>query len=193
MNVKKYWDQKITLEEYIAVAKERLQSAETPEDFKEYYRLGLQRMERTTKQFEVLPADLDRLKDSEFDGKILIISEPWCGDASSTVPATYLFFKMGGVPVGIFLRDQDQTLIDAYQTNGTQSIPKILVLNTENEVVATWGPRTVYGTSLLARYKQNPEAYPKTEFYNDLQVYYARNKGKDVIEEILKVIENITE
>ena len=41
---------------------------------------------------------------------------------------------------------------------------------------------------LLKKFKENPETYPREEFYNDLQVYYAKNKGKDAIQEILELL-----
>ena len=40
----------------------------------------------------------------------------------------------------------------------------------------------------MKKYKADPENYPKTQFYNDLQVYYAKNRGYDVITEILDLI-----
>ena len=41
---------------------------------------------------------------------------------------------------------------------------------------------------LLKKFKENPETYPREDFYNDLQVYYAKNRGADAIEEIINLI-----
>ena len=79
-------------------------------------------------------------------------------------------------------------MIDQYLTDGTQSIPKILILNSDFSVKNVWGPRPKHGIELLKKFKENPETYPREDFYNDLQVYYAKNKGKDVIDEILSLI-----
>ena len=51
-----------------------------------------------------------------------------------------------------------------------------------------WGPRPQFGTELLKKFKENPETYPREEFYNDLQVYYAKNRGKDAITELLELL-----
>ncbi len=118
----------------------------------------------------------------------MIISEPWCGDASATVPAAAKFFEAAGNEVRIFLRDSDPTLIDQFLTNGTQSIPKVIILTEDDEVKAVWGPRPKYGNDLLKKFKENPETYPREEFYNDLQVYYAKNRGHDAIEEIIELL-----
>jgi hypothetical protein len=38
------------------------------------------------------------------------------------------------------------------------------------------------------KYKADPEGYPKDTFYNDLQIYYAKNRGKDAVQEILDLL-----
>ncbi len=187
--IKFYWDQALSLEQYLELTTKRI---EEPKDelevsYKEYYELASQRMSRTLKTFKKDPAQVEKLESKNFDGKILIISEPWCGDASATVPAVHEFFK-DTCEVRIFLRDKDHALIDQYLTNGTQSIPIVLILDKDHKELAHWGPRPAFGLELLKKYKENPETYSKDDFHNDLQVYYAKNKGKDVIEELLELI-----
>ena len=184
-----YWDKAISFEEYQQTAHQRLENPQSEQDkeFKMYYELGIQRMDRTLKKFIIDEEQLQELKSKNFAGKILIISETWCGDASATVPAVAKFFE-GQNEVRIFLRDLDKTLINQFLTNGTESIPKILILNEDFTVRNSWGPRPKYGRELLQKYKDDPENYPKESFYNDLQVYYSRNRGKDAIQEILDLI-----
>lgn len=186
--MKEYWKESISFEEYVKNAGQRAENPDASDEHAEYYELGLQRMNRTLKTFKIQEGQLESLKAKNFNGKILIISEPWCGDASATVPAVSRFFEAAGKEVKIFLRDSDLSLIDQFQTNGTQSIPKILILNEDFSVKNVWGPRPKYGMELLKKFKENPEAYPREEFYNDLQIYYAKNRGKDVIDEILDLI-----
>ena len=187
--MKNYWDKAISFEEYMNVAEQRFSNnPDKNDDHQEYYELGLQRMNRTLKTFKLDENKLKNLNSKNFDGKILIISEPWCGDASATVPAVSKFFEAAGNEVKIFLRDADKTLIDQFLTDGTQSIPKVLILNEDLTLKNSWGPRPKYGLELLKKFKQNPETYPREEFYNDLQVYYAKNRGKDAIDEILELI-----
>lgn len=63
-----------------------------------------------------------------------------------------------------------------------------MILDKDFQVLNSWGPRPKYGLELLKKFKKNPEIYSKDEFYNDLQVYYAKNRGKDAIDEILELI-----
>lgn len=188
MELKKYWDNAISFDEYMNVAEQRFSNnPDAKDEHQDYYELGLQRMHRTLKTYKKDEAQLQNLKSKNFNGKVLIISEPWCGDASATVPAVSKFFE-GENEVRIFLRDSDHSLIDQFLTNGTLSIPIVLLLDENYNVVNHWGPRPEYGTELLKKFKADPEAYPREEFYNDLQVYYAKNRGKDAIEEILNLI-----
>lgn len=188
-NLKKYWDEAMSFEDYLKLTEQRISNPETEEDQAKlhYNELGMQRMQRTLKTFKIDENQAKDLENKNFEGKILIISEPWCGDASSTVPAIAKFFE-GKNEVRIFLRDTDPSLIEQFLTNGTQSIPKVLILNKDNEVINTWGPRPKYGLELLKKFKENPEEYPREQFYNDLQVYYAKNRGKDTITELLNLI-----
>ena len=187
--MKKYWLNALSFDEYMNVAKERAtNNPDKTDDKQEYYELGLQRMERTLKTFKTDEELLNSLKSKNFTGKVLIITEPWCGDASATVPAVSKFFEAAGNEVKIFLRDSDTSLIDQFLVNGTQSIPIVILLDEEYNVIANWGPRPEFGTSLLKKFKDNPETYPREEFYNDLQVYYAKNRGKDAIKEIIELL-----
>lgn len=184
-----YWNNAISFDEYIQIANERLENpADQNEiEYKPYYELGLQRMNRTLKKLVIDEEQVNELKSKNFDGKILIISEAWCGDASATIPALVKFFE-GHNEVKIFLRDSDSSLIEQFLTNGTQSIPKVIILDKEFKVKNSWGPRPKFGHDLLLKYKADPENYTKDMFYNDLQIYYSRNRGKDAIQEILELL-----
>jgi hypothetical protein len=187
--VENYWNSAISFDEYIQITNERLENpADQNEiEYKPYYELGLQRMNRTLKKLVIDEEQVNELKSKNFDGKILIISEAWCGDASATVPALVNFFE-GHNEVKIFLRDSDSSLIEQFLTNGTQSIPKVIILDKEFKVKNSWGPRPKFGHDLLLKYKADPENYTKDMFYNDLQIYYSRNRGKDAIQEILELL-----
>jgi len=184
-----YWEKAISFEEYLEIGKQRLVNPANQQeaDYKQYYELGLQRIDRTLKKYVPDEEQLKELASKNFDGKILIISEVWCGDASATVPALVKFFE-GRNEVRVFLRDSDKSLINQFLTNGTESIPKVIILDKDFQVKNSWGPRPKFGTELLMKYKANPEVYTKDHFYNDLQVYYAKNRGKDAVQEILELL-----
>lgn len=188
--MKKYWDKAISFDEYFKRTEEVVNKNEaelTEEEAKmlNYYQLGVQRMSRMLKVYKPDEGQLEKLAKKNFRGKLLIISEGWCGDAGQTVPVVNLFFK-GKNEVRVIYRDENLELMDQFLTNGTRSIPIVIVLDENEEVVTHWGPRPAYGAELLKKHKADSENYTKAQFYNDIQVYYAKNRGKDVIDEILE-------
>ena len=126
------------------------------------------------------------LAQKKFNGKILIISEPWCGDASQVVPVVVKFFEQ--FDVRITYRDQEPSLIDDFLTQNAKSIPVVIFLDEDFQVIGSWGPRPEYGKLLLQRHKAEPQLYSIEQFHNDLQVYYAKNRGLDTIQELLDLL-----
>lgn len=187
--MKEYWDKAVSYETYKRDTEERISDPanEQEAEMKEYYELGLQRMYRMEKVYKPSEENLEILKSKNFYGKILIISEAWCGDASQAIPVLDAFFKEKN-EMKIFYRDRDTKLINQFLTDGNQAIPKVLLLNEDFSVKNIWGPRPKFGHDLLKKFKENEETYPREEFYNDLQVYYSKNRGKDTLEEILNLL-----
>ena len=186
-----YWNNAISYEQYLKDTEQKVSelkdsTSQEDQDFYNYYNLGVTRMNRLNKTYKPQEDLLDVLHQKNFEGKILIIAEGWCGDASMIIPVISHFFE-GKNEVKITYRDQND-LIDQFLTNGGKSIPIAVILDKNNQVLGHWGPRPNGGTELLNQYKANPEEYTKEQFHNDLQVYYSRNKGKDIIEEILEMI-----
>ena len=188
MDIKQYWDNAVSYTEYLRDAGERLGNPKDTQeaDYAEYYRLGIQRMNRMWEKYLPNSAQVETLAKKKFNGKILIISESWCGDASQVIPVVVKFFEQ--FEVKISYRDQEPSLIENYLTNGGKSIPIVIFLDEDFNEIAHWGPRPKHGMELLRKFKENPETYPREEFYNDLQVYYAKNRGKDAVQEILELI-----
>ena len=185
MNIKKFWDEAVSYTEYLRDAGERLAKSENP-DFTEYYRLGIQRMNRMSEKYLPDSEQVETLAKKNFKGKILIISEPWCGDASQAIPVVVKFFEQ--FEIRISYRDQEPRLIDNYLVNGGKSIPIVIFLDEDFNEIAHWGPRPKHGKELLEKHKANPEEFPREKFYVELQTYYAKNKGFDTITELLELL-----
>ena len=188
MTIKQYWDNAVSYNEYLRDAGERLGNPKDSHeaDYAEYYRLGIQRMNRMSEKYIPNAEQVETLAQKKFDGKILIISEAWCGDASQVIPVVVKFFEQ--FEVKISYRDQEPSLIDSYLTHGGKSIPIVIFLDNEFDEIAHWGPRPKHGTELLEKHKANPEEFTKDQFYVELQTYYAKNRGFDTIEELLELL-----
>ena len=85
------------------------------------------------------------------------------------------------------LRDEYPGLIDQFLTNGSRSIPKVLVTDPDSgEVLYVWGPRPVPAQKLVMKGRDAMQAIgDETErkaFYQNLQLklqkWYARDKTR---------------
>src|SRR3546814_13916104 len=57
-----------------------------------------------------------------------VITEPWCGDAAHSVPFIELASRKNpAITVSYELRDSEPFRINDYLTNGSKSIPKLII------------------------------------------------------------------
>lgn len=197
MNLTEYINKGFTYEDYIIRVEDDLENEienEDPKDYVQYYALGLQRMNRIFKTFKLKPVQETRIKSTANNLKLLIITEGWCGDASQILPVVEKLANALQISTHYVLRDENMELMEKYKTNGAASIPIIIGVNDENEEIFRFGPRPKEGMEMLARFKNNPDIYSSEDFHEDLQRYYNENKGEDIVNEILDLIdENIAD
>lgn len=195
MNLTEYINKGLAYEDYIIRVEDDLENEienEDPKEYVQYYALGLQRMNRIFKTFKLNPGQETRIKSTPNNLKLLIITEGWCGDASQILPVVEKLANALNVSTHYILRDENMELMEKYKTNGALSIPIIIGVNEENEEAFRFGPRPQEGMEMLARFKNNPDIYSSEDFHEDLQRYYNDNKGEDIVNEILDLIdENI--
>ncbi|WP_411954501.1 thioredoxin family protein [Alkalibacillus sp. S2W] len=83
---------------------------------------------------------------------LLVITEDWCGDAMMINPIIRQVAEAANIDMRVVLRDSETELIDRHLTNGSRSIPIILILNQDGEVVGKWGPRSPKAQALVDEY-----------------------------------------
>ena len=77
--------------------------------------------------------------------------------------------------------------LNLFLTNGGKAIPKLIALDKENNVLNTWGPRPTTATKMVADYKAKHGSID-ADFKKDLQVWYNKNKGEDVQENLVSFL-----
>jgi hypothetical protein len=118
----------------------------------------------------------------------LVLSEGWCGDAAQNLPVIHkLATENKNITLKIILRDEYLAVMDLFLTNGGRSIPKVIVLDAQNNVQHTWGPRPTLATKIMADYKAKKGSID-AQFKQDLQVWYNKNKGRSVQEDFVKML-----
>jgi hypothetical protein len=185
-DIKNYWNRAISFEQYVKDIEDEILSDKNLE-FKPYFELNKKRMDRILNTYLVKEAQMKQFDVLNYSGKLLIITEGWCGDAAQSLPVIYRFFKKF-LEIKIVYRDQNEDLMNQYLTNGSKSIPIVLILNENMEVVAHWGPRPEFGNELFRHYKNNEETYPKEKLMEDMQMAYNKDKGVAIIDEMIKTI-----
>jgi hypothetical protein len=115
--------------------------------------------------------------------KLLVIVEDWCGDASNTVPVVARLAELApGLELRVIGRDAHPAVMDRYLTNGSRSIPIVVVLDDAFRELGFWGPRP---TELQAWVMANRHSMPKTELYPQVRRWYARDRGETTLREVL--------
>ncbi len=116
--------------------------------------------------------------------KLLVIAEDWCGDASNTVPIiARLASQTPGLELRILMRDRYPEVMDRYLTNGSRSIPIVIVLDESFIEIGHWGPRP---SELQAWVMANRATMPKSELYPLVRKWYARDRGETTNRELLQ-------
>ena len=136
-----------------------------------------------------VPADLvDRAEAVPGHWRLLVITEDWCLDATSTVPpVAALAEAASNLDLRVLDRDENLDLMDEHLTNGTaRSIPVVLLLDGEGTERAWWGPRPA---DLQAWFTGDGQALEKEDRYRELRKWYARDRGISTVREIVALME----
>ncbi|HEY7482483.1 MAG TPA: thioredoxin family protein [Gemmatimonadales bacterium] len=119
--------------------------------------------------------------------RLLVIAEDWCGDASSTVPILARFADaVPGMELRVVRRDEHPELMDRYLTNGSRSIPIVIVLDERFQELGHWGPRPA---ELQAWVLEHRPRVPKAELYPQIRRWYARDRGESTLREVLAILD----
>lgn len=118
---------------------------------------------------------------------LLILSEDWCGDAMSSIPVLAKFAEaVQGIDLRVLERDRNPDLTDSHLSSGTRSIPVVMALDSEFTERGWWGPRP----SELHRWvRAEGLLLPKEERLRKTRMWYARDRGRTTIEEVLEMLE----
>lgn len=154
-----------------------------------YTELNDRRMNRWDKTFKFPKEAEERILRVKSKLVFLVLSESWCGDASPSLPLMNKISELNpNIEFKIVLRDENLALMDAFLTNGSRSIPKLIVLDKENkEVIGEWGPRPSTATQMAEAYKQE-HGVLTADFKQDLQVWYNKDKGQNILGDLLDLL-----
>lgn len=165
-------------------------NTQTP-DYINYTKLNESRMHRLDKTLQVIDEVKTYLENLNKEYIWLVLAETWCGDAAQVLPVINKMAQVSDkIELRILLRDDNEAVMNLFLTNGTKSIPKLIILDKESgEVVADFGPRPVEAKQLIMDYKATHGVVDEKAKI-ELQKWYLANKGVAIQQEILALIKD---
>jgi len=158
----------------------------------QYYILNQQRSKRLLKTYAPSAEFLQVLRNAS-PQRWLIITEFWCGDSAQNIPPLHLMASAseGRIQLRLLFRDTHTELMDVFATEGARSIPKLVVLNEQLQVINTWGPRPAEAQALVKSLRADPAT---RDFYADhLHLWYAGDKCKSLENEIEMLLTSVSQ
>ncbi|MEX0681441.1 MAG: thioredoxin family protein [Balneolales bacterium] len=158
--------------------KERVQST----------RLNARLMDRIGHQTVLMPELLDALRKMRERQIWLGLVEAWCMDVAQNIPViAQMAVSVPTVSLRLLLRDEHPDIMDAYLTNGSKSIPKIIALKEDTlEELWAWGPRPEAAQTLFMDLKNQGEPMPAV--YEAIQSWYSEDKNQTLQHEFFNRI-----
>lgn len=179
----------MTFQEYVDYFEQILASPEDydpygNEEYLNYTKLNWSRMNRWLKRFEPQDAMKSLIASITEPQHWIVITEPWCGDAAHSVPQLYQMVRNNpNIDFEIQLRDSEPFLIEDYLTDGSKSIPKLIIRNDVGHDKVIWGPRPEPLQRIYMQMKD--EERPFEQIKEALQKWYNEDKGEILQRELL--------
>ena len=126
------------------------------------------------------------------DLKILIITEPWCGDSTAILPVLQKLFEKTNVEVRILRRDDNPDLIDKFLTNGGRAIPIVIILDRDGNYLGHCGPRPSEARQIFDAHREaikNGEM-EKSEVIRKIRTFYSKDHGAAILNSFLQMLNN---
>jgi hypothetical protein len=154
-----------------------------------YTRSNLERMNKVLDTMLLNQKLYNQLSELKEKWTWLVLSEPWCGDASWGTPALYIISTATeNIDFKILLRDENPEIMKGYQTAGGDSIPKLVCLRTEDlHELGTWGPRPQLLQNIVNATKGKPDIDYK-EIVRQLHAWYEDDNTNSIQDEITVLV-----
>ena len=180
----------MTFERYLALTKSIIESSfpeglYAKESTFRYTRSNWERMNKVINNTVIRQRLYNQLSELKKEWIWLVISEPWCGDASWGVPALYLIASISDkIDFRIILRDAHLNVMSAYKTEGSNSIPKLICLRKSDlKELGTWGPRPAALHDMVMKWKDEPGIDYK-ESVRQLHAWYEADMSRSIEDEL---------
>ena len=154
--------------------------------YSELNEVRMKRLEKTLKLDLEVEKTIQNLKSKQ---TWLVISEGWCGDAAQILPIIKLMAAASeNIDLKLVFRDENEELMNLFLTNGAKSIPKLLILDENSDLINHWGPRPEAAKNLIIEFKAKHGIVDETAKIA-LQKWYLEDKGISTMKEIVAMLQ----
>jgi len=174
---KNYFNQAIPYAEYLQNFQEELAQGDNSK-YAEYLPQNWQRQSRLDRKLKLQSSLLQAIEQMNQKQHWLVITEHWCGDASQINPIINKVSEQskGKINLRFIYRDKNDALIDAHLTDGrSRSIPILIQLDSDYNVIGSYGPRPAEAQKLVKSLLAHGESYNIP-----LHTWYAKDKQKAI-------------
>jgi Thioredoxin len=192
-NYKSYVDKAISYDAYVKAFEDTIaHNTPLPEEAQiplfKYYPLNLQRVHRIYKQYQLADDIKGAIDGLNAPIHWLVITEPWCGDASQSLPVIAKIADASGgkIQLHIVYRDENLELMDQFLTNGGRSIPKLIQLDEGFNLTTHWGPRPANVQELFLSLKA--QGLDHDAYAEIVHKWYAGDKAQSISKELVDVL-----
>jgi hypothetical protein len=184
----------LSFEEYLQMSRDIVSGKQKekiyePESMLRYTRSNLERMEYVLREMTIEKKLYNRLSEQLPPMQWVVITEPWCGDASQLVPVLYLVACCSSdIRFSLILRDKNPKIMDQYLTDGSRSIPLLMVFEeSSGECIGRWGPRPQNLQQKLQQMKLD-ETSDFRSLVRNIHEWYRQDLGKSCQQELIDLI-----
>lgn len=154
-----------------------------------YTLLNNSRMKRLDKTIKIKNDIAKKFQNYKGDLTWLVLTESWCGDAAHSMPVMNKLAQLTpNIEFKVVQRHENVELMNEFLTNGKMAIPKLIVYdNNKNEVINNWGSKPSKVVEMIEDIKKI-QGTLTSEFKIELQVWYNKDKGKNISEDLSKLL-----
>ncbi len=119
--------------------------------------------------------------------KILVITEPWCGDSMAILPVIQKLFENHNSEIRVLLRDQNPELMDRFYKNGPRVIPLLFILDANGNYITKYGPRPEKAQAIFEAHRAdiNSGKIEKSKVIRKIRTFYSKDRGKTILNSVL--------
>ncbi len=177
------------------VRDERTSGENQSAELAHYTKLNAKRIKRLNKMTTPASETVELISSLPFQMEWVVITEVWCGDAAQNVPyINKLAEACPNVNLRLVFRDENIEYMDRHLTNGSRSIPKLIIYTAgEMDVLGKWGPRPGSVQMMMEENKNSEVPLPYEQMAERLHGWYAKDKNIGLDLEIFELFSGIEE